>query len=165
VVTRVLARPRTAEEFTTPPHSNGELVEAFEACTLPAGEFRHRDHVRVMWLSLSTRSVLHTLERFPSALRRYTDSLGKPDLYPEAITWAPILLIDERRRRGDPASSWEVSRRRTRISFPGPESPSATTDRERSPVGKRESFFLVPDRIEPGASESGPRIEVGKTSG
>ena len=62
-------------------------------------------------VSLVVRSPIDgsTLTRFPAAealarfskvLRRYAASLGKADRYHETITWAYLLLLNERIRRG-----------------------------------------------------------------
>lgn len=77
-----------------------EFVEAFEACTLPPGEFCHRSHVRLGWLYLRQTSLLEALPRFIENLRRYASSLGAAGKYHETITWAYMVLIHERMQRG-----------------------------------------------------------------
>ncbi len=120
--------------------------------------------MRVVWLSLSTRSVLRTLEWFPAALRRYADSVGKPDLYHETITWALVLLIHDRKRRGSPASSWEKFAADNPDLFLWP----GVVERyyRRATLESREAreFFVLPDRLDTGARESAPGNQA-KASG
>lgn len=83
-----------------------EFIQRFENCTLPAESFHHRDHVRVAWLYLRSYSVLETLVRFSPGLKRFATANGKPNLYHETITWAYVLLINERTQRGGREQSW-----------------------------------------------------------
>lgn len=71
-------------------------LDAFEACTIPNGEFHHADHIRVAWLYLRERPLLEAIERFTAGLRRFAAHHGVPGLYHETISWAYLLLIHER---------------------------------------------------------------------
>ncbi len=82
------------------------LVAAFEACTLPADQFRHRQHLQVAWWLLHVEPPLAAMARFVASLRRYAAHLGKPELYHETITWAYLLLVNERLERGGRGRSW-----------------------------------------------------------
>lgn len=83
-----------------------EFIERFENCTLAGADFRHRDHVKVVWLYLQSNSVLETLTRFSEGLKRFAAANGKPNLYHETITWAYVFLIHERMQRDGVAQSW-----------------------------------------------------------
>ena len=83
-----------------------EFIQRFEDCTLPAESFHHPDHVRVVWLYLRRYSVLETLDRFSTGLKRFATANGKPNLYHETITWAYVLLINERIERGGHELGW-----------------------------------------------------------
>ena len=83
-----------------------EFIQRFEDCTLPAESFHHPDHVRVAWLYLRSYSVLEALNRFSAGLKRFATANGKPNLYHETITWAYVLLINERLERGGREQSW-----------------------------------------------------------
>ena len=83
------------------------FIRAFEACSLPPGDFRHQDHVRLAWLYLRDEPAHVALERFASGLKRFARSIGKEGLYHETITWAYLLLIGERMAREGPAATWE----------------------------------------------------------
>jgi hypothetical protein len=76
--------------------SDEELFERFDAGTLPAADFHHREHVRVAFLYLCRYPALEALERFAIALKRFAVAAGKPGLYHATITWAFLMLIRER---------------------------------------------------------------------
>jgi len=90
--------------------SDREFLEAFEACTLPPGEFHHADHVRLAFLYLREHEPAEALTRFVEGLKRFARSLGSAGLYHETITWAYLLLIRERMARGD-AADFDAFRR------------------------------------------------------
>lgn len=73
-----------------------ELVERFEACTLAASEFSHRNHVRLAWIYLNEAPLLDALRRFATNLERYATSLDASAKYHETITCAYLFLIHER---------------------------------------------------------------------
>jgi hypothetical protein len=75
------------------------LLAAFDAAAFAPGSFHHRDHVRVAWALLEGQAVLDVLARFTSGLRRLATAAGKPGLYHATITWAFVLLVNERRAR------------------------------------------------------------------
>ena len=81
--------------------TDAEFVSAFEDCSLGESQFHHRDHIRLGWIYLREMPVLDALARYSVGLRRYAASHGKPDRYHETITFAFLLLIQERRRRSE----------------------------------------------------------------
>jgi hypothetical protein len=83
------------------------FIREFESCALPEGSFRHQDHVRLAWLYLRQDSVLAALARFSEGLKRFAAAKGKAGLYHETITWAYILLINERMQRTEREATWE----------------------------------------------------------
>jgi hypothetical protein len=82
------------------------IVERFEACTLPPEEFPHEAHVYVVWSYLREIPLAAAADRFITNLKRYAESLGKTTLFHETITWAYIVLVNERMDGGD----WESFR-------------------------------------------------------
>jgi hypothetical protein len=85
------------------------LVAAFEACTLAPEELHHVEHVQVAWWLLRQEPAdapLRAMTRFVDGLRRYAAHIGKPGLYHETITWAYLLVINERLARGGRDRSW-----------------------------------------------------------
>ena len=87
--------------------SNRELVEQFERGEIGPDGFHHADHVRMAYSYLCEMPLLQAIERFSRALRRFALAHGKPNLYHETITWAYLLLIQERRVRFEDQGSWE----------------------------------------------------------
>jgi hypothetical protein len=85
--------------------SDAELLAQFEDTTLPKEVFHHADHVRTAWLFVTRDGMPGALERFPAALKRFADAKGAHGLYHATITWAYLLLIDERQQRAA-AADW-----------------------------------------------------------
>jgi hypothetical protein len=84
-----------------------DFLAAFEDGTLPEDSFHHRDHVRAAWLLLKEGPPAAALDRFSSALKRFAAAKGKIGLYHETITWAYLLLINERMERCGRSLGWE----------------------------------------------------------
>ena len=82
------------------------LADGFERCTLPASEFHHRQHLQVAWWLLRRGPPLAAMQRFIEALRRYAGHLGKPEVYHATVTWAYLLILNERLERGGRDRSW-----------------------------------------------------------
>jgi hypothetical protein len=72
------------------------LVTRFEACTLPSAELGHRQHVQIAWVYLRQASFEEAALRFCTNLRRYAEAIGKGGLYHATITWAYLVLVNER---------------------------------------------------------------------
>jgi len=83
-----------------------EILAAFEAGTLDPAGFHHRDHVRLAWAHLRHYPGPLALDRFCTGLRRLAQAAGKPERYHETITWAYLLLINERMERTGRDRSW-----------------------------------------------------------
>ncbi len=61
------------------------------------------------WAWLERAPVLEVLPLFAAGLRRLAAAAGKPGLYHETITWACVLLVNERRagaEAGAGAEDW-----------------------------------------------------------
>ena len=86
-----------------------EFLARLEDGTLPPECFHHADHVRAAWLYLTRLPTAEAIARFSRTLRAYAASLGKADRYHETITWAYLLLVNERIGRGE-AANWEEFR-------------------------------------------------------
>lgn len=84
-----------------------ELINRFEDGTLSNERFHHREHIRAAFIYLTEYSVLEALQAFSKALRRFAESHGKPQLYHATVTWAYVLLIQERMARGGYKQSWD----------------------------------------------------------
>lgn len=84
-----------------------KLVKDFENNQLPPETFHHQEHVKLAWWYLSHNSLLEAIEKFSSGLKRFASLLGKESLYHETITWAYILLINERIQKLNKKLDWD----------------------------------------------------------
>jgi hypothetical protein len=127
---------------------NREFLEAFEAGTLAEGLFHHGDHVRAAWLLLREEPPASALARFSAALRRFAAARGKSDRYHETITWAYLLLINERMERAGRALPWTEFARANPDLLTWRDPVLRTYYREetlRSDLARR--VFVLPDRL------------------
>jgi hypothetical protein len=87
--------------------TNSEIVKNFEQ-GIPFGEeFHHAEHVRVGFAYVCEFSIFEALKKFSSALKRLAIKNGRAQLYNETITWAYLLLIQERITRAGGKIDWE----------------------------------------------------------
>ena len=84
-----------------------ELIAQFESGAIAPEAFHHADHVRMGFAYLRQYPVLVALDKFSSALKRFAAAHGKANLYHETITWAYLLLINERIARAGAPQNWE----------------------------------------------------------
>jgi len=87
--------------------SDEDFLTQLEACTLPEDRFHHDDHLHAAWLYLTRFPLAQAIERFADVLRCYAASLGKPGRYHETITWAYLLVLNERMQCSEPGMTWE----------------------------------------------------------
>lgn len=85
-------------------------LEDFEACRIPAGQFHHRDHVRVAWLMLKESPIEEALGRFTRGIRRLAEHFGATGLYHQTITWTYLFVINERMGRLAADHDWATFR-------------------------------------------------------
>jgi hypothetical protein len=103
--------------------------------------------VRAAWLLLQEASPAEALERFSAALKRFAAAKGKIGLYHETITWAYLLLINERLERGGRRSGWDefaASNRDLLTWRPGVLDRYYTSEMLESEFARR--VFVLPDR-------------------
>lgn len=92
----------------TDPLDDAQLFARFEDASLPNQQFHHREHLRVAWLHLQRAGDLALAAlRFRRSLKRFAAAYGLPQLFHETLTWAYLVLIDERRQGGAHATSEE----------------------------------------------------------
>lgn len=126
-----------------------DLVERFEACTLPAEEFDHRAHVRVAWSYLRRRETLDAVRRFAASLRRFAAHHGAHGLYHETITWAFLFLIRERMSPDErPGETWNDFEAAHPELFASPSILGRYYDPETLASERARRIFVMPDRIE-----------------
>jgi hypothetical protein len=83
------------------------LLDQFEATTLAADAFGHREHVRVGWTCLQLDDLAEASQRFINGLKNFANFHGATGLYHETITWAFLLVINERMGRMGRPHSWQ----------------------------------------------------------
>jgi hypothetical protein len=124
-----------------------EFLAAFEDGSLPEGRCHHTDHVRAAWLLLREEAPAAALDRFSAALKRFAASKGKTRLYHETITWAYLLLINERMERGGRGRGWDefaASNPDLLVWRPGVLDEYYTPETLGSDLARR--VFVLPDR-------------------
>ncbi len=131
--------------------SDDEFVGAFEALTLPPAAFRHADHVRLAWIYLGRMDLPSAMLRYAEGLRAFAAHLGKPGLYHETITFAFLLVINERMADGPAGESWGGFRERNPDLFAGLRAALGRWySEERLASARSRAGFVMPDRVAAG---------------
>jgi hypothetical protein len=92
---------------TTIELTDDELLQRFRDTTLAADLFNHRQHVRTGWLFVRQYGLPDAIGAFSRALQHFANAKGAHNLFHVTITWAYLLLINERQEACG-ASEWEV---------------------------------------------------------
>jgi hypothetical protein len=71
-----------------------EFLARFEACTIDARAFGHRQHIRMVWLYLRQEESSGAWERVRAGIRRLASAHGSPGLYHETLTWIWFRLVE-----------------------------------------------------------------------
>lgn len=79
------------------PERDAQLLQAFEACTLPPSQFSHRLHLSFGWHYLQRYGFPAGASAFCERLRAYVAAVGAAAKYHETITWAYLALMNEER--------------------------------------------------------------------
>lgn len=83
---------------TTTLLTDDELLRQFEDATLPTSLFDHRQHVRVAWLYVTRHGMPDAIASFSTALQRFATAKGAHNLFHVTITWAYLLLVNQRQQ-------------------------------------------------------------------
>jgi hypothetical protein len=81
---------------TTSELTDAELLQQFESASLSTTLFDHRQHVRLAWLFVQRHGMPDAIDAFSLALRRFATAKGAHNLFHVTITWAYLLLINDR---------------------------------------------------------------------
>ena len=78
--------------------SDEEFLAAFERLEIPKEDFHHRDHLRLAWSCLRQAEPPGALDRVRTAICRFAEKHGVPQLYHETITrfWVEHLAATMR---------------------------------------------------------------------
>jgi hypothetical protein len=86
--------------------TDDQFIAAFENCTLPLESFRHADHVKMAFLYLRRYPLLEAIRQFSASLVNFAAAHGKTNLYNQTITWAYLILMQERLARAEGQQTW-----------------------------------------------------------
>jgi len=77
--------------------SDAAFLKAFEDCTLPFAEWKHRAHLKVAYLYLRQQPFAQALERMRTNIQRYNAATNTPESlergYHETMTVAWLRLV------------------------------------------------------------------------
>lgn len=73
-----------------------EFFEQFENGTLDAKLFTHTAHVKMAWIYLQKSELPEAMRQFTNALKNFAKVNNATGLYNETITFAFLILINER---------------------------------------------------------------------
>lgn len=85
-----------------------EFYEQFEDATLDASIFSHSNHVKMAWIYLKKFDLPGAMAKFSKDLKNFAVANGAPELYHETITFAYLILINERMKASETQENWDV---------------------------------------------------------
>lgn len=124
-----------------------DLMTALEDGTLDGSQFRHRDHIKAAWLFLRALPLPAALDRFTAAIKRFAVQNGAPDKYHETVTWAYLLLINERMALPGGRASWEAFAAQNDDLFSHKTCLGRYYHEDTLGSERARTTFLLPDRI------------------
>lgn len=127
--------------------TDDELVEAFEAATLPPDQLPHAAHVRVAWWYLKHYPLGESLTRFTAAVTHFAAHHGATGLYHETITVAYVLLIAERLATSRDLSWTDFSAAHPELLARGPSLLDRYYDEETLKSPRARAHFVMPVRV------------------
>ena len=84
-----------------------EFYKQFENATLDANLFNHSNHVKMAWIYLQKFDLPNAMSNFANALRAFAIANGATNLYHETITFAFLVLINERMKTTENLQNWD----------------------------------------------------------
>lgn len=84
-----------------------EFFAQFEAATLDVAIFDHSNHVKMAWIYLKKFELPEAMISFSKALKHFATVNGASGLYHETITFAYLILINERLKTAESQTDWE----------------------------------------------------------
>lgn len=87
--------------------TENELFEQFENGKLDAKIFTHEIHVKTAWIYLSKFDLPLAMLNFSTALKNFAKVNKADKLYHETITFAYLMLINERMKSSEHLQTWE----------------------------------------------------------
>lgn len=128
--------------------TDDDFVAAFEALSLPPSAFRHAEHVRLAWIYLRRMDLPAAMRRYARQLRAFAGHVGKPGLYHETITYAFLMVVNERIADGLAEEDWDGFRARNPDLFAGVKGALGRWySEERLASDRSRAGFVMPDRM------------------
>lgn len=128
--------------------TDDEFAAAFEDLSLPPSAFRHADHVRLAWIYLRRMALPAAMQCYADRLRAFAAHAGKPGLYHETITYAFLMVINERVADGPDGETWDGFRARNPDLFAGVKGALGRWySDERLASERSRAGFVMPDRV------------------
>jgi hypothetical protein len=84
-----------------------EFYKQFETGTLDVNIFNHANHVKIAWVYLRKFNLPNAMSKFTNDLKNFATANGATNLYHETITFAYLILINERLQKTENQSNWE----------------------------------------------------------
>jgi hypothetical protein len=125
----------------------GRTLALFEAGTVEAGAFAHRDHLRMGFEMLRRYTFAEAVHRYARALQKIVAAAGQPQRYHETITVAFLALIAERVTRAEYTDFAAFERANPALLDQAVLGGWYSSGRLRSELARR--TFLLPDRCGP----------------
>lgn len=84
-----------------------EFYRQFENATLDAKVFSHSNHIKMAWIYLKKFELLEAMAKFSKDLKAFAIANGATNLYNETITFAFLVLINERMKKIENLENWD----------------------------------------------------------
>lgn len=84
-----------------------QFYEQFENATLDATIFNHSNHIKMAWIYLHEFDLPNAMSNFANALQNFATANGATNLYHETITFAFLILINERIEKSENHQNWQ----------------------------------------------------------
>ena len=78
--------------------SDSDLIEQFEALTLPPSVVNHVNHLRIAWLYLVKLELNQAIEKITTGTKEYAAYLGDNEIYHRTVTEAVTRIMYLRMR-------------------------------------------------------------------
>lgn len=127
--------------------SDDEFLAAFLDCSMPAGGFDHRGHVRAAWLLLRRYPLDDAVQRTCDGIARLAAHLGAPGKYHRTLSEALVRLMAQGGASA-PDVSWEDFVQKNQLLMGDARSMLARhySDERLNTSDARENF-VSPDRL------------------
>lgn len=129
--------------------SPAAAIARLETLSLDPGEFHHKEHIQMAWNYLQEYPLATAIARYAAAINAFATHVGHPEKYHETITWAYMLVVNERMRASS-SPSWEAFSKANPDLFVWPKGALGRYYTEETLKSERARVtFLMPDRLSP----------------